>query len=130
MIYHKKIAASNRTLSKIKNYSGVILFGTGNLGKIVLKALEKAKINIVAIADNNESNWNKAWGGYKVLSNTQLEDSKNKYPVIIASFNFPYMKRQLEEIGITNYFDSDFLFSEFKSVNIKSILLLRNFSNF
>ena len=53
MIYHKKIAASNRTLSKIKNYSGVILFGTGNLGKIVLKALEKAKINIVAIADNN-----------------------------------------------------------------------------
>ena len=114
MIYQKKIVASRDTLAKVRNYNGVILFGTGNLGKIVLKALENAKINIVAIADNNESNWNKTWGGYKVLSNTQLEDTKNKYPVIIASFNFPYMKRQLEEIGITNFFDSDFLFSEFE----------------
>ena len=114
MIYQKKIASSDTIIKKIKKYEGVILFGTGNLGKIVLTIIEKAKIKIIAIADNNESNWGKTWNGYKVISNSELSDTKNKYPIIIASFNFPYMKRQLKGIGLDNYFDSDFLFSEFK----------------
>ena len=114
MNYQKKIPNSLKTLIKVKKYEGVILFGTGNLGKIVLNALNKAKIDVVAIADNNESNWNKEWNGHKVISIDELAKTKNSHPVIIASLNFPYMKRQLEDIKITNYFDSDFLFSEFE----------------
>ena len=114
MNYQKKIPNSLKTLIKVKKYKGVILFGTGNLGKIVLNALNKAKIDVVAIADNNESNWNKEWNGHKVISIDELAKTKNSHPVIIASLNFPYMKRQLEDIKITNYFDSDFLFSEFE----------------
>ena len=114
MNYQYKIPNSFKTLVKVKEYEGVILFGTGNLGKIVLKTLEKAKIKVIAIADNNESNWNKEWNGHKVMSIDELSKTNNTYPVIIASLNFPYMKRQLEDIKITNYFDSDFLFSEFE----------------
>ena len=114
MNYQKKIPNSFKTLLKVKKYEGVILFGTGNLGKIVLKALDKAKIKVIAIADNNESNWNKEWSGHRVMSIDELTKTNNTYPIIIASLNFPYMKRQLEDIKITNYFDSDFLFSEFE----------------
>ena len=50
---------------ELKNTKGVILFGTGNLGNIVLAALKKAKINIICLTDNNKSRWGKIYNGYK-----------------------------------------------------------------
>ena len=118
MLYQKKIDDSFGTLKEVKKHRGVILFGTGNLGKIVLKALKLSEIKVLAIADNNESRWGSTWEGHKVISLSELAKSNKDDPVVIASLNFPYMKGQLRDLGINNFFDSDFLFSE-TQINLK-----------
>ena len=40
----------------------------------------------------------------------ELKKTNNKTPIILASdLTFPYMNRQLKEMGLTNVFDADFL---------------------
>jgi hypothetical protein len=58
-----KIDNSKNIYDQLKKTKGVILFGTGNLGNIVLAALKKAKINIICLTDNNKSRWRKIYIG-------------------------------------------------------------------
>ena len=115
MLYRSpfKIPDSKDNFNNIKNSDGVIVFGTGNLGSIVIAALKKAGINIICLTDNNRSRWGHIYNGHKVISPKELKNINNMTPIILASdLTFPYMHRQLKELGITNVFDSDFLFEE------------------
>ena len=97
-----KVDKAKETLSEISKYDGVIIFGTGNCGNIVIAALKKANINIICLADNNRSRWGTIYNGHKVISpkelNKILEDDSSDKPFIIdvredneiaiASFSF------------------------------------------
>ena len=42
-----------------------------------------------------------------------LKNKQHKTPIIIAvDLNFPYIRKQLKEMGLTNVYDSDFVFSK------------------
>ena len=115
MIYTSPFKVDNvqETFDKLSKASGVIIFGTGNCGAIVQAALKKSKINILCLSDNNKHKWGKIIDGNKVVSPKELKSSNNETPIIIAvDLNFPYIRKQLKEMGLTNVYDSDFIFSK------------------
>ena len=48
------IPGSREVLEKLKKSDGVIIFGTGNFGSIVLAGLKMAGIKVLGYGDNNE----------------------------------------------------------------------------
>ena len=67
------LSDAKENLIKVKNAKNVIIFGTGNLGKIVIAALKKEGINIICLSDNNRSRWNTIYNGYKVIPPEELK---------------------------------------------------------
>ena len=115
MIYTSpfKVEKANEVFDELSKTEGVIVFGTGNCGSLVLAALNKANINIVCLTDNNKSRWGEMYNGHKVVSPEELKSTNNKTPILIASdLNFPYMRRQLRDLGLTNVYDCDFIFAK------------------
>ena len=115
MIYKSpyKVNDVEKTFKTLSQVRGVIIFGTGNCGAIVQAALKKAKVNILGLSDNNKHRWGKIIDNDKVLPPKELVSTNNKTPIIIAvDLNFPYIRKQLKEIGLTNVYDSDFVFSK------------------
>jgi len=86
----------------------VVIFGTGNYGAMALHALRNMGQKVDYFCDNNKHNWGKHWKDCKIISPDELR----KYPdaiVIIASLHFQYMRKQLNEMGISRIYDCDFL---------------------
>ena len=122
MIYKSpfKIKDAVENFGKIKNYKEVIIFGTGNCGSIVQAALKEKGFKINCLVDNNKHKWGNVILGDKIVSPKEIKFSNNKIPIIIAvDLNFPYIRKQLNEMGLTNVYDSDFVFSEL-NLDIKS----------
>ena len=111
MFYSANQNALNKNLlENFKKSKCTILFGTGNLGKIALNAIKKSNISIAAIADNDESKWGNKWSGYNVINPEHIAKYKDVDSIIIASLNFPYMRKQIMEINNSiNIYDFDFL---------------------
>ena len=60
MIYKSKSVNKINCLKKFDD--GVIIFGTGNLGTLALRALEKKNIKVVCFLDTNKENsMNRRW---------------------------------------------------------------------
>ena len=98
-------------INKFSKTEGVVVFGTGNCGALVLSGLKRANINVICLSDNNKSRWGKTINGYKVVPPEELKSTKNQTPILIASdLSFPYMRRQLKDLGLTNVHDCDFIF--------------------
>lgn len=113
MIYNSNLKINeinSETLENLKK-SGVILFGTGGLGELALKALEQKNIKLICFVDNNMSNWNKKFNGYDVISPDKFKSEYSNLPILISSIRFKYLKRMLEGLQIKNVYDADFLFS-------------------
>tara|TARA_B100001059_G_scaffold97345_1_gene96620 strand:+ start:506 stop:1720 length:1215 start_codon:yes stop_codon:yes gene_type:complete len=91
---------------------GVIVFGTGNLGTLALRGLEKKNIKLICFLDNNKNNQNKKFKNYEVISPYDLKLKKYNFPILICSLNFRYFKRQLKSLGVSDFYDSDFLFDK------------------
>lgn len=99
-------------LNKFQN-EGVVVFGTGNFGSLAKSALEQKKININFFIDNNSNNWGKNFEGIEIISAKDLLKKNPLANILIASLNFKYLKRQLKDLGINNFYDVDFLFDNF-----------------
>ena len=114
MLYNAPKSIINDNLSReLKTYKSVILFGTGNLGKIALHSIEKTGANIEAIADNDSSKWDNEWSNYKVINPAKLKNYDKSTCVIVASLNFPYMKKQCKKINNEiKILDFDFLLND------------------
>ena len=101
------------TFNKLSKEKGVVIFGTGNCGAITQLALKNSKIDILALSDNNMHRWGQKIDGIEVISPEKLRSDYKELPVIIAvDLNFPYIRKQLNEMGIKKIFDCDFIFSE------------------
>ncbi len=112
------------TFDKLKKFKGVTIFGTGNCGSIVQFALKNLKINVLSLSDNNKHKWGQIIDGNKIIPPSELKSIYHDVPVIIAvDLNFPYIRKQLNKMGITKIFDSDFIFSniDIDLNNIKNI---------
>jgi len=115
MIYKSPFQSKNQKqdFERLKKLGEVAIFGTGNVGLIVLNAIKKTEIKIHCFTDNNNNRWGKDIKGYKVISPEELSKNNKETPVLIASdLNFPFMRKQLTEMGFKHIFDSDFIFSE------------------
>ncbi len=108
MIYKSNLA--KKIDEKQLFINGVVLFGTGNLGTMAMRSLEKRKIKLICFIDNNRKNQNKKFKGYDVISLDKFAKENLTHPIIISSLNFRYFKRQLNSLKIKNYHDADFLF--------------------
>lgn len=78
----------------------VILFGAGNLLSETIGYLNKSKVKIVAICDNDKSKWGKKQYGKNIISPCELRNKR--YDVIVIS-NVKYqdsIKKQLHGMGI------------------------------
>jgi MoaA/NifB/PqqE/SkfB family radical SAM enzyme len=105
------IPGSREVLEKLKKSDGVIIFGTGNFGSIVLAGLKIAGIKVLGYGDNNEKHWHTKWNDINIFSVDDLKEKFQNTPVIIASLSYAYIKKQLENININQIYDCDFLFS-------------------
>lgn len=114
------ISDVKETFDKISKFGKAIVFGTGNCGAIVQAALKEKNIKIHCLVDNNKHKWGKVILGDQIINPKKLKDTNKDIPIIIAvDLNFPYIRKQLNEMGISNVLDSDFIFSNL-NLNIKN----------
>ena len=116
-----KVDNINETLEEIKKFDGIIIFGTGNCGSIVQSILKNLNLKILALSDNNKHKWGQVLDGDKIIPPSEISIKYSNSPVIIAvDLNFPYIRKQLSEMKITNIFDSDFVFANI-NIDLKKI---------
>ena len=116
-----KVDNINETLEEIKKFDGIIIFGTGNCGSIVQSILKNLNLKILALSDNNKHKWGQVLDGDKIIPPSEISIKYSNSPVIIAvDLNFPYIRKQLNEMKITNIFDSDFVFANI-NIDLKKI---------
>ena len=115
MIYNSPFEIKKYSPEIINRFQneGVVVFGTGNFGSLAKSALKQKKINVNFFIDNNFNNCGKNFEGIKVISANELFKQNPQSNVLIASLNFKYLKRQLKDLGINNFYDVDFLFDNF-----------------
>tara|TARA_B100000989_G_scaffold34603_1_gene22030 strand:+ start:4090 stop:5313 length:1224 start_codon:yes stop_codon:yes gene_type:complete len=123
MIYNSPFKLKDYSSEKLQEFKedGVVVFGTGNFGSLVKSALEQYNIKINYFLDNNFNNWGNKFEGIHIMSAKDILKKNPSTNVLIASLNFKYLKRQLKELGIKNFYDVDFLFKNFdiSKVNTK-----------
>ena len=115
MIYNSPFEIKAQSVEQIEKFKkdGVIVFGTGNFGSLIKSALTQNNIMVNYFVDNNFNNCGKNFEGIKVISANELFKQNPQSNVLIASLNFKYLKRQLKDLGINNFYDVDFLFDNF-----------------
>ena len=115
MIYNSPFEIKKYSPEIINRFQneGVVVFGTGNFGSLAKSALKQKKIKFNFFIDNNFNNCGKNFEGIKVISANELFKQNPQSNVLIASLNFKYLKRQLKDLGINNFYDVDFLFDNF-----------------
>ncbi len=75
-------------VSDLIGKANVVVFGTGNFGKIVVEAAKDCGITIEKICDSNSSNWGKTFCGYPVVGPDEL----NKSDVVLLATNISNRK--------------------------------------
>lgn len=78
----------------------IVVFGTGESSKIVLNALKRDKLSIVAFADNNFNKHGSYYESAPIINPGILNEIRFDY-IIIAIIKFNPVKRQLVELGIS-----------------------------
>lgn len=105
-----KINNSDKRLQELKKDNSVVVFGTGNFGKIISYGLKINNINILGFGDNNRNNWETKFDNFNVYS---IENLKKKFlntPIVVASLSFSYIKKQLAKHGFTKIYDCESIF--------------------
>ena len=79
MVYNSPFKIDNvrETFNKLSGIAGVIVFGTGNCGILVLEALKKENIEVICLSDNNKTRWGQFFNGHKVVSPAELKHTNN-----------------------------------------------------
>jgi NADH/NAD ratio-sensing transcriptional regulator Rex len=68
-----KINNSDKRLQELKKDNSVVVFGTGNFGKIISYGLKINNINILGFGDNNRNNWGTKFDNFNVYSIENLK---------------------------------------------------------
>ena len=90
--------------SDLRGKSNVVVFGTGNFGKIVVQATKDCGITIEKICDSNISNWGKTFCGYPVVSPDEL----NANDIVLLATNISnrkFLRKLCESKEITSIYN-------------------------
>ncbi len=100
---YRSLNVLQRELENIQRDKGIVIFGSGNLGKLVCLYFSCTGGKAVAYADNNEALWGKPEGSVLVLG---PEKAVQMYPeafYIIANEKYSdVMREQLQQLGVEN----------------------------
>jgi FkbM family methyltransferase len=80
--------------------TSVVIFGCGHLGRLTLEGATGAGLDVLAFADNNESNWGQKIAGIEVVSPPEAVRRYNSdASFVVAIYNGTPPKKQLAELG-------------------------------
>jgi len=83
-----------------QNEERLILFGAGQLGRLVLQGFEHAGIRPIALADNNDRLWHTEIGGVPVLPpSTAADRYRDSGCFVVTIYNGSPARRQLNALG-------------------------------
>ena len=101
-------AARAREKSAFAKFAGqneerLVLFGAGQLGRLVFQGLEQAGARPIAFADNNERLWHTEIEGIRVLPPSTASDRyRNSGCFVVTIYNGSAARRQLSKLGCRN----------------------------
>ena len=93
------------------NMENVVVFGTGNFGKIVVRAIVDCGIKITKICDSNTSNWGTFFCGYPVVGPDELTENDVVYLATNIS-NRKFLRKICRDKNIQSVFDVDNILRE------------------
>ena len=79
-----------------------VVFGASKFGKAVIRALKLFNVKVRCLCDNDFQKWGTIVNSVAVISPKDLEAMEKDIPIIIASFYFETILRQLESLKFTN----------------------------
>lgn len=99
------------------DYPDFVVFGSGYLGKKVIKGLKKLGIQPLAIADNNQKLWHTSIEGIIVLSPQEAVNKFGQKAVfVIAIYNTSAPRQQLTELNCHKFISYAYLFSKYAEI--------------
>lgn len=89
---------------ELKNYKekDILLFGAGSCGLKCIEEFEKINANILGFCDNNKARRGEEIRGYKIWSPEDIVRFDDAMVMITSTFD-EEIKKQLDEMGISNY---------------------------
>jgi FkbM family methyltransferase len=79
---------------------GVVILGCGYLGKFALEGARRAGLNVLAFADNNQTNWGQRIDGIEVMSPQEAIHRFNDDAFfVVAIYNGTTPRKQLAELN-------------------------------
>lgn len=98
---YRSLEKMKSVLDVISREGEIVIFGSGDMGRIVSLYLKKTRKKIVALADNNKELWGKLQDGLPVMG---LEAARERYPkafyVIANGKHWEEMREQLLQLSI------------------------------
>src|SRR5579864_3553960 len=86
-----------------QNEERLVLFGAGQLGRLVFQGLEQAGARPIAFADNNERLWHTEIEGIPVLPPSTASDRyRDSGCFVVTIYNGSPARRQLSKLGCRN----------------------------
>jgi FkbM family methyltransferase len=83
-----------------KGATRTVIFGCGHLGKLTLEGATGAGLDVLAFADNNQSNWGRRIAGIEVMSPQEAVRRYNDDAFFVAAiYNGTLPRKQLTELG-------------------------------
>jgi FkbM family methyltransferase len=94
--------------------SGVVIFGCGHLGKFTLDGATGAGLDVLAFADNNQTNWGRRIAGIEVISPQEAVRRYNDEAFfVVAIYNGTAPRKQLAELNCKRIVPYPLFFSRF-----------------
>ncbi len=94
---------TKEAMDHIGGHTPIIIFGCGNLGKIVARYLQRKNKNIAAFVDNNKKKWGENVAGLEVLKPEEAGKNYKEAKYIVASAEYYQdICSQLKDMHIEN----------------------------
>lgn len=100
---YRRIDKARSDISSIKSGERVVVFGAGNIGKVVLYALKRKAADVVCFTDNDQRLWGKEIEGITIRKPAEVFASEKDVRVIVANVEHSMeIQKQLKGYGIRN----------------------------
>lgn len=96
-----RIDVAKESISQLDSSKWFVIFGAGNIGRLVLYALKKHGIKPYCMMDNNSSLWDTDFEGIRVYSPNKVKEFPDNTTFIIANVDHnTEIREQLSDYGV------------------------------
>ena len=113
------INTSSKRLEHCHKSNEILIFGTGNFGKIVLHGLKNNDLTVKAFIDLNPAHIGESISGVPIISKKDIPKDAH---VIFASnrTNIPFLTKVLVDSGVKSFDNCDFLFDDYDYIGLET----------